>query len=150
MAAHEGPRQRETKVAYDAERRKATYVERDLRRNATIRNSQVDIPACTHEIVGALYKLRGMRLPPGKSADIPVSDGKKSVMARVEAQGQETVETPAGKFKTVRYEAFLFNDILYHRNGRLYIWLSTTTPSARADTLRMIAWLSLCGGESGR
>jgi hypothetical protein len=124
LNAFEGLRQRETKVAYDAGQRKAHYVERDVRRNVNLRTSQIDIPPCTHEIVGALYALRGMRLPAGKSVDIPISDGKKSAMARVEAQGQETVETPAGKFKTIRYEAFLFNDVLYHRNGRLHIWLT--------------------------
>jgi hypothetical protein len=124
LSAHEGLRSRETTVTYDGGRRKASYAERDLRRNATVGAFQTEIPACTQEITGALYRLRGMRLAVGKSVEIPLSDGKKSVMARVEAQQQETVETPAGKFQTIRYEAFLFNDILYHRNGHLYVWLT--------------------------
>ena len=45
-------------------------------------------------------------------------------MARVEAQQREDIKTPAGAFKTIRYEAFLFNDVLYRRYGHLYVWLS--------------------------
>jgi len=36
----------------------------------------------------------------------------------------KTVKTPAGTYKTVRYEAYLFNDVIYRRSGRLYIWLT--------------------------
>jgi len=124
LTAHEGSRSRETRVTYDAARRKAEYVERDLKRNTNIATREIDIPSCTHEIIGGLYRLRSLRLPVGKSPELALSDGKKSVMARVEAQQQETVETPAGKFKTIRYEAFLFNNVLYRRSGRLYIWLT--------------------------
>jgi hypothetical protein len=45
-------------------------------------------------------------------------------MARVEAQQREQVRTPAGSFRTVRYEAFLFNNVLYSRSGRLNLWLT--------------------------
>jgi len=124
LTAREGSRQRETRITYDPERRKAGYVERDLRRNTNIDTHEIDVPACVHEIVGGLYRLRSLRLPVGKSAEIPITDGKKSVSARVEAQQQESVETPAGRFKTIRYEAFLFNDVLYRRSGRLFIWLT--------------------------
>jgi hypothetical protein len=34
------------------------------------------------------------------------------------------VNTPAGKFKATRYEAFLFNGVLYGRKGRLFVWIS--------------------------
>ena len=53
-----------------------------------------------------------------------MSDGKKSVTARVEAQQQETVKTPAGWFRTIRYEAFLFDNILYRRSGALHVWIT--------------------------
>jgi hypothetical protein len=48
----------------------------------------------------------------------------RSAMARVDSVQRETVKTPAGTYKTVRYEAFLFNDVIYRRSGRLYIWLT--------------------------
>jgi len=124
LSAQEGSRSRETRVTFDGERRKAGYVERDLKKNADLDRREIDIPPCVHEIVGALYRLRSMRVPVGKSVEIPISNGKKSVMGRVEAQQQEDVETPAGRFKTIRYEAYLFNDVLYHRGARLHVWLT--------------------------
>ena len=53
-----------------------------------------------------------------------MSDGKKSVSAKVEAEKREEIKTEAGTFKTIRYQAYLFNDVLYRRNAHLYIWLS--------------------------
>ena len=55
---------------------------------------------------------------------VPVSDGKKSVTAKVEAQQREDVKTPAGTFHTIRYEIYLFNDVLYKRSGHLNVWLT--------------------------
>jgi hypothetical protein len=124
LVANEGSRSRETKIAYGSERGKATYVERDLRKNTTVASIETDVPACVHEIVGALYHLRGLRLAAGRSTAIPLTDGKKSALVRVEAQQAETVSTPAGMFKTVRYEASIFNGVIYRRPGRLHVWLT--------------------------
>lgn len=124
LTAREGTRQRETRVTYDSERRKASYVERDVKRNANLATHEIDIPACTHDVLGGLYSLRAMRLAVGRSVEIPMSDGKKSVMARVEAQQQETVKTPAGRFRTIRCQAFLFDNVLYRRSGTLHFWLT--------------------------
>ena len=73
---------------------------------------------------GRTFLLRRLNLEPGQSTQIPVSDGKKSVMAQIEAQQREDVKTPAGTFKTIRYEIFLFNDVLYSRSAHLYVWLT--------------------------
>ena len=56
--------------------------------------------------------------------ELPVSDGKKVIMARVESQAKETIRTPLGQFNATRYEAFLFNGVLYARKGRLFVWIS--------------------------
>ena len=45
-------------------------------------------------------------------------------MAKVEAVGREKVVTPAGEFMCVKYEAFLFNGVVYARKGRLFVWMS--------------------------
>jgi len=42
----------------------------------------------------------------------------------VDSLRRETVKTPAGTFKTVRYEAYLLNNVIYRRSGRVYIWLT--------------------------
>ena len=124
LKAEEGNRRKETRVTFNREARKAEYLEKDLDKNAVVNAHEIDIPPCVHDVLGGLYVLRTTNLQPGQTTQVAVSDGKKSVMARVEAQQREEVRTPAGLFKTIRYEAFLFNDVLYRRYGRLYVWLS--------------------------
>src|SRR5580704_5665606 len=121
---HEGVRQRETKISFDPERKKANYIERDTAKNAVLSTHEIDTPPCVCDIVGALYRMRTLNLDLGQMAKVPISDGKKSAMARVDSQRLETVKTPAGVFKAIRYEAYLFNDVIYRRPGRVYIWLS--------------------------
>ncbi len=124
LEAHEGKRHRETKVRYDAEARKAHYLERDLEKNAVVAENSIDIPACVHDVTAGLQRLRQMLPQPGAVFELPVSDGKKTVMARVEAQRTERVRTPVGEFQAVRYEAFLMSGVLYRRKGRLFVWIS--------------------------
>lgn len=122
--AQEGRRRRETRINFQAEPGKATYVERDLVKNAIVARNELEVPECVHDVVGGLFKLRTMHLEPGQSAQVPMSDGKKSVLARVEAQQREQVRTPAGTFQTIRYEAFLFKDVLFRRDANLYVWIT--------------------------
>jgi hypothetical protein len=124
LTAHEGKRQRETKVRYDGGARKAHYLERDLEKNATVAENTIDIPACVHDVTAGLQRLRELLPQPGASVELPVSDGKKAVMARVEAQRRERVRTPVGEFQAIRYEAFLMSGVLYRRKGRLFVWIS--------------------------
>ena len=124
IAAREGSRQRDTRVTYDPETRKADYLERDPVKNSVVLAQQIAIPPCVHDVIGGLFYLRSLDLEPGQSAQVPVSDGKKSVMARVEAQQREDVKTPEGTSKTIRYEVYLFNDVLYRRSAHLNLWLT--------------------------
>jgi hypothetical protein len=68
--------------------------------------------------------MRTLTLEPGQSTTIPVSDGKKFAMAKVEAQAREDVKTPEGVFHTIRYEIYLFNDVLYRRPAHVNMWLT--------------------------
>jgi uncharacterized protein DUF3108 len=122
LTSHEGNRRRETRVSFES--RKASYQERDLVKNAVVMSQEIDIPECVHDVMGGLYLIRTLNLEPGQSAELPVSDGKKSVMAKVEAQAREDVKVPDGAYKTVRYEVFLFNNVLYRRSAHLYVWLT--------------------------
>lgn len=125
LIAHEGKRQRETRVTFDRESRRASYIETDLlKKNAVVAAIEIDTAPCVHDVIGALFYLRTLHLEPGQSAQVPVSDGKKFVQVRVEAQGREDVRTATGPHKTIRYEAFVFNNVLYRRPGHLQIWLS--------------------------
>ena len=82
------------------------------------------MPPCVHDVLGGLFYMRTLELEPGQSLEIPVSDGKKSVMAKVEAQQREDLKVPDGPYKTIRYELYLFNNVLYRRPAHLHIWLS--------------------------
>jgi len=122
LTTQEGNRQRETRVTFDDH--KATYLERDRARNVVLLAKDTEIPSCVHDVAGGLYFLRTLNLEPGHSVNVAVSDGKKSVVAKVEAQQREDVKTPEGVFHTIRYEAYLFDNVLYHRPAHLYVWLS--------------------------
>jgi hypothetical protein len=125
MTTQEGNRLRETKITFDAESKKASYLERDrAKNNAIVHSQETDIPACVQDVVGGLFFIRTLNLEPGQSAQIPVTDGKKSVMVKVEAQAREDVKTPAGTFKTMRYEVYLFNNVLYKRSAHVNLWIS--------------------------
>ena len=123
LVAHEGNRNKETRVLYDAQAHKATWLEKDFAKNAT--NTQnVEIPNCVHDVLGGLFVLRGLRLDVGKTVRLPLSDGKKFVQAKVESQRREEIRTELGTFKTIRYEVFLFDNVLYKRSGHLHVWLT--------------------------
>jgi hypothetical protein len=123
LSAHEGNRNRETRVLYDTQAHKAVSVEKDLGKNTTVTH-EVGIPGCVHDVLGGLIVLRNLRLDTGKTALIPISDGKKFVQAKVESQMREELKTSLGVFKTIRYEVFLFDNVLFRRSGHLHIWLT--------------------------
>jgi len=124
MDSHEGSRERDTKIAFDAAAHRAAYLERDRLKNTTLLQQEIEIPPCVHDVVGGLLYLRTLNLEPGQSVMVPVSDGKRSVMAKVQAQSREEVKTPEGAFHTICYEAYLFNNVLYRRPAHLNIWLT--------------------------
>jgi len=124
IKAEEGKRRRETKVSFDASAGKASYLERDLIRNNVVLSKELETPACVHDYLGALNKLRTYKLEPGQSVQIPMSDGKKFASVRVEAQEREQVKTPAGTFKTMRFEVFMFNSVLINKKARMFVWLT--------------------------
>jgi uncharacterized protein YijF (DUF1287 family) len=123
LQAQEGSRHKETRVTYDSAAHKASYVEKDLTKNSTV-TQEVAIPSCVHDLIGGLIALRFLRLDPGKTTQVPVSDGKKFVMAKVESQRREQVKTEFGTFNAVLYEIYLFDNVLFRRSGHLHVWFT--------------------------
>ena len=121
---HEGRRNREVRVTFDRARKHSHFTEKDLNNGTVLTTKEMEVPECVHDVAGALRKLRQLRPAVGSVTELPVSDGKKVIMARIESQAKETVRTPLGQFNTIRYEAFLFNGVFYARKGRLFIWIS--------------------------
>ena len=65
-----------------------------------------------------------MSLEPGQSGQLPVSNGKRSVSLKVTAKRRETLKVNGTEYKTVEYEVFAFNNVLYQRPGHLNVWLT--------------------------
>jgi hypothetical protein len=124
LDAVEGKRHRETRVTYDRVQSHAFYTERDLLKDAVVRTADVAIPNCVHDAVGAMAMLRRILIEPGTTIELPVSDGRKSAQVKVQAQAREEIQTPAGPFKTIRFEAELLNGVVYPRKGRVFLWLT--------------------------
>ncbi len=124
MNAQEGSRRRETAIAFDRTRNRAFLTEKDLIKNTIVSKADVQIPNCVHDVISALIRLRRMKVEPGQSVQLPLTDGRKSAAVKVEAQARERVQTPAGTFNTVRYEINLLNGVVYARKGRVFVWLT--------------------------
>jgi hypothetical protein len=124
MLAREGRRHRETRITFDPAARKATYLEKDLVKDTTVSAREIEIAECVHDVLGGLQRLRGAKLDLGQSTTLPLSDGKKFVNAKVEAQAKEVVKSPLGSFPSIRYEAFIFSGVLFGRKGRAFVWLT--------------------------
>lgn len=123
LDAQEGKRHHVTQLTFENSRHKVKYDERDLLNKTTVQKV-LDIAPCTHDVAGALAAIRTLNLEPGRSSTLPVTDGKKMVSARIDAQSKEAVTVGGKSYHTVRYEAFLFDNVLYKRKGRLFIWLT--------------------------
>ncbi len=124
LDAKEGKRHKSTEVRYVYERGKAAYTETDVLKGAVVKTAETDIPACVTDVVGGLYRLRAMKMEPGQSVQIPTSNGLKTANVKISALNREEVATKLGKFKTIRYEADVFNGVLYRRSGRLFVWIT--------------------------
>ncbi|MGH9581737.1 MAG: DUF3108 domain-containing protein, partial [Bryobacteraceae bacterium] len=123
LDAQQGKRHRIVHLAFNNSARKVKRTERDLVKNIT-QTKEIAIAPCTHDILGALAVLRALRLEPGQWGSVPVTNGKKMVYAKIHAQTKESITVEGKTYQTVRYEAFLFNNVLYKRKGRLLIWLT--------------------------
>ncbi|HYO80571.1 MAG TPA: DUF3108 domain-containing protein [Bryobacteraceae bacterium] len=122
LQAEEGKRRRETKVTFG--KGKLNYLERDLLKNTVVLAKELQTAPCVHEYMGALNKLRGMQIALGQSVQVPMTDGKKFAMVKVDAQEREVVKTPVGSFNAIRYEIHMFNEVIINRKARMHVWVS--------------------------
>jgi len=124
LDAIEGRRHSHETATFEYDRGKIAWNEHDLVKNVT-KSGEIDLPAaCTNDVVGGLYVLRGMQLQPGQSVQIPTSNGHKAANVRIEVQDREDVTTRLGTFHTIRCEAAIFNGVLYKRNAHMSVWLT--------------------------
>jgi len=122
LDAQEGKKHFISKLVVNSARSKVAHEERDVVTNES-QTKELAIAPCSYEILGALATVRTLNLEPGKSTTIPITDGKKFAQARISAEMKETISVAGTKYSTTRYEAFLFDNVVYKRRGRLLVWI---------------------------
>jgi len=123
LDAQEGKHHTSSALVFDNQAHKLHATIKDLAGNEN-RKNDFDIPPCTYDITGALMTLRASQLEPGMKFSVPVSNGKKLADVRVEGLSKEKVTLGGKTYNTIRYETFVFDNVLYRRKGRLLIWIS--------------------------
>jgi hypothetical protein len=123
LQAQEGKRHTETRMVFDNALHKLSYTEQDFVKNTSDKH-EIDIVPCTYEILGALEALRQLKPEPGKTTIFPISNGKKLVNAKVEERAAEKINVNGKNYSAIRYEAFVFDNVLYRRRGRLFVWVT--------------------------
>jgi hypothetical protein len=123
LDAQEGKHRFITTLAFDNEKNKLVMTVKDLVANTT-HKSELEIPPCTYDITGALMTLRGSQLQPGMKFTLPVTNGKKLANVSVEGISREKLTVNGVSYNTIRYETFVFDNVLYRRKGRLLIWIT--------------------------
>jgi hypothetical protein len=136
LDAQEGKHHVITTTAFDNGNHKLISTAKDLVGNET-KKSELDIPPCTYDIAGALMVLRASQLVPGMKFSLPVTNGKKLANVRVEGLAKEKLTIGGKVYNTIRYETFVFDNVLYRRKGRLLIWI-TDDPQRLPVQLRFV------------
>lgn len=142
LKAEEGKRRRETTITFKGG--KVHYIERDLLKNNVALTKELDTPACVYEYMGGLMKLRTMKMEPGQSAEVPLTDGKRFANVKVEAQEREQVRIGSQTYNTMRYEIYMFNGVLMTRKARMNVWI---TEDARRLPVQLRVRMSVLVGN---
>ena len=121
---HEGDRHREVNIQFDSRSRQGTLRERDTAGGTPPHEEQFPVPECVHDILSAFYYVRSLPLAVGKSFELPLNDGGRTISIRLEVQALEEVETEIGNFEAFRVEPDVFSGQLFSQKGRMFVWFS--------------------------
>lgn len=119
----EGARQFTLAYVYDADRRQ-------VRSGATVAEaSGTDAPASplrdgARDAVSALFYLRTLPLAPGDELAVPVNDGGRSLMARVQVEGVETLSGSGGPVEAVRLSVAIEHRLERPQGLGATLWIS--------------------------
>ncbi|GEJ57966.1 DUF3108 domain-containing protein [Anaeromyxobacter diazotrophicus] len=94
-----------------------------LRKGRLTRTTQ-DVPGDIQDLASVLLALRLAPLRPGDRYELPVFSGKEVFTLRAEVEGDETLETPAGRFDTTRLKVQLGLKDQFRSQRDAHLWLS--------------------------
>ena len=137
---HEGNRRRSIRIDFQKERQMAVLEEIDPNHGRLVRQAENSIPECAYDLVSALFYVRSLPLEVGRTFQVPVNDGSKTLPIQVEVQAEEEVRTGAGDFPAIRVEATVVGGYLFQGRGRLHIWFSDD-PQRLPVQLRVRLWV---------
>ncbi len=120
LDAHEAGYHHTDTAVFDRAAGKATVRERGKFDNTYV----IDVPQDTVDFVALVFRLRGLPLEPGLSHDFNVLAGRDVKKVTAEVTGRETVETPAGKFETVKVRVPTGFTGQFSEKRPTYVWFS--------------------------
>jgi hypothetical protein len=81
-------------------------------------DKQVPLPDATQDRISVMYQF--MNLHPGATVTMPMSNGRKVDVYTYRFVGEESLETPAGRFDTMHYERVTASA----KEGKAQVWLA--------------------------
>ena len=123
----EGKRRRREELVYFQEERRLIFnlfdeasIPPRLLRSIT----KTDLPPCVQDPLAALYSYRALPLAKGHEKILTVGNNDKALEVRTRIETQDTVNTPAGKFKAWKIGTNALSGGLFRENGDFRIWIS--------------------------
>lgn len=137
----EGRRKRHTEINYYPLRDNLVLDEQNLDGPRPLAKHQVKpIPGCVLDLFSALYYVRTLPLHLGEVYNFPVNEGGNTVEVQLTPDLKERVVTPAGSFATIRAEPSVFNNAVFHRPGRMWIWFSDDARHLPVMVKAKVSW----------
>ncbi|HET8539415.1 MAG TPA: DUF3108 domain-containing protein [Anaeromyxobacter sp.] len=106
---------------FDRANGEATYT---VQRNGRTSKATIAIPPDVHDLTSAFMWLRLQPLAPGQRYELPVVASRKAFTLVAEVQERETVEAPAGTFRTVKLKVRTQLDGKFSTKRDTFLWLS--------------------------
>jgi uncharacterized protein DUF3108 len=109
------------RARFDRENGTATV---KVMRKGRTKASTHDVPRDVHDLASALLFLRMQPLAPGARYEFPVFSGTAVFVLKAEVEGQERVETPAGRFDAIRVKVQLGFKDKFKTQRASHVWIS--------------------------
>jgi hypothetical protein len=121
----EGKVRREQKSVIDREAGRVTYTERDLANEKTEpKVKEAASPTWIQDLLSTCYFVRTQKLNDGDVIKVPISDVGEVFNIEIVVAGREEIKVDAGKFKTIKLNAMIFDGRYIKRSGEMFVWLS--------------------------
>ena len=115
----EGRNRKNKEVMFDYRNLKALSIDHLDKERA-----ETEIPARVFDSLSSFYYVRTLNLEVGRSVYVTVFDNKKVWDIEVQVLRKESVEVPAGQFKTIVIKPLMKSEGIFYRKGDIFIWLT--------------------------